>query len=183
MNRTNGKIAEQSKEKLSKALLTIMKQYDFKDITVTQISQEAQLSRKTFYRLFTSKEDVLTFFFESLYQECLTQIKLRHVRHYWDVIQCYFDFCEERKPLLLLLKQHNLLAFLFEGSYRYSFQVFEYIRSKEAAERFSLPLPYMLAYSVGGIFSMLLKWVESDMDVPSSLLISELKKGFISPDL
>lgn len=49
MNTTNGKIAEQSKEKLIKALLVIMEQYDFKEITITQLSQEAGLSRKTFY--------------------------------------------------------------------------------------------------------------------------------------
>lgn len=30
---------------------------------------------------------------------------------------------------------------------------------------------------------MLLKWVESDMSIPSSLLISELKKAFMSPDI
>jgi len=183
MNRTNSKIAEQSKKKISKALLTIMEQYDFKEITITQISQEAQRSRKTFYRLFSSKEDVLTFFFENLYEECLMQIKARQVQHYWDVVQCYFDFCEERKSLLLLLKRHNLLTLLFEGSYKYSFQVFEYIHTKEVADNFSLSLPYMLAYSVGGMYSMLLKWVESDMSIPSSLLISELKKGFMSPDI
>ena len=183
MNRTNSKIAEQSKQKISKALLTIMKQYDFKGITITQISQEAKLSRKTFYRLFSSKEDVLTFFFENLYEECLLQIKSRQVQHYWDIVQCYFDFCEERKSLLLLLKQHNLITLLFEGSYKYSFQVFECIRTKEVADSFSLPLPYMLAYSIGGMYSMLLKWVESDMSVPSSLLISELKKAFMSPDI
>lgn len=183
MNRTNGKIARQSKEKIVKALLTAMKQYDFKEITVTQISQEAHLSRKTFYRLFTSKEDVLAFFFESLHQEFSEQMEARHVKHYWDAVQCYFDFCEERKSLLLLLKQHNLLTLLFETSYQYAFQVFAYVRSKETADHFALPLPYMLAYSVGGMFSMLLKWVEGGMDVPSSLLIAELKKGFLSPDL
>ena len=55
MNQTNGKIAEQSKQKIVKALLHVMEQYDFKEITVTQIAQEAQLSRKTFYRLFSVK--------------------------------------------------------------------------------------------------------------------------------
>ena len=147
------------------------------------IGTEAKLSRKTFYRLFTGKEDVLAFFFENLYEECLMQLKSRQVHHYWDVVQCYFDFCEEHKSLLLLLKQHNLLTLLFEGSYKYSFRVFEYVRSKETAEHFSLPLPYLLAYSVGGMYSMLLKWVESDMSIPSSVLISELKKGFMSPEL
>jgi AcrR family transcriptional regulator len=52
MNKTNGKIAEQSKQKMAVALLTVMKQYDYHEITVTQITQEAELSRKTFYRLF-----------------------------------------------------------------------------------------------------------------------------------
>lgn len=183
MNRTNGKIAERSKEKLANALLAIMEQYDFREITVTQIAQEAGLSRKTFYRLFAGKEAVLAFFFEGLYQECLAQIKARGARHYWDVVQCYFDFCEERKPLLLLFRRQHLLGLLLEGSYQYSFQVFEYLRSKEVMDRLSLPLPYLLAYSIGGMYSMLLKWVENGMELPSSLLISELKKGFASPDL
>ncbi len=176
-------MAEQSKEKLTKALLVIMEQYDFREITITQLSQEAGLSRKTFYRLFKSKEELLNFFFESLYKECLMQIKSQQLHHYWDVVQYFFDFCEERKDLLLLLKQNNLLAPLFEGSYKYSFKVFEYVRSKETADTYSTLLPYLLAYSVGGMFSMLLKWVENGMNIPSSLLIEKLKTGLMSVDI
>lgn len=183
MNRTNGKVAENSKEKLAQALLAVMKQYDFREITVTQIAQEARLSRKTFYRLFSGKEEVLSFYFESLYEECLALIKLRKIKKYWEIVQCFFDFCEERRDTLMLLKEHNLLPLLFEGSYRYSFQVFAQIRSKEVAERYAVPLPYMLAYSIGGMFGMLFKWVESDMAIPSSVLISELKKGYMTPDI
>lgn len=183
MNTTNGKIAEQSKEKFSKALLIVMEQYDFREITITQLSQEAGLSRKTFYRLFKGKEELMDFFFENLYKECLIQIKSRQLQHYWDVVQCYFDFCEERKELLSLLKRNNLLVPLFEGSYKYSFKVFEYVRSKETADIYSSFLPYLLAYSIGGMYSMLLKWVESDMGIPSSVLIEKLKTGLMSADI
>lgn len=183
MNTTNGKIAEQSKEKFSNALLVVMEQYDFRKITITQLSQEAGLSRKTFYRLFKGKEELLDFFFENLYKEFLIQIKSRQLQHYWDVVQCYFDFCEERKELLSLLKRNNLLAPLFEGSYQYSFKVFEYVRSKETADIYSSFLPYLLAYSIGGMYSMLLKWVESDMNIPSSVLIEKLKTGLMSADI
>jgi len=183
MNTTNGKIAEQSKEKFVKALLVIMEQYDFKEITITQLSQEADLSRKTFYRLFKDKDELIKFFFENLYKECLMQIKSKQLQHYWDVVQCYFDFCEERKELLFLLKRNNLLILLFEGSYKYSFKVFEYVRSKETAGIYSAFLPYLLAYSIGGMYSMLLKWVESDMNIPSSLLIEKLKSGLMSADI
>lgn len=162
------------------ALLTLMKQYDYKEITVTQITQEAQLSRKTFYRLFSNKDDILLLFFDGLFEECFTQIKVQKTQHYWDVVQVFFDFWEERKELLSLLQKNNLLPIVFERSYQYSMQVFEFVRSKETAASFSLPLPYMLAYSVGGMHSMLLKWVEKAMDIPSKELISKLKLGFMS---
>jgi len=111
------------------------------------------------------------------------QIKARQLQHYWDVVQCYFDFCEERKELFSLLKRNNLLVFLFEGSYKYSFKVFEYVRSKEIANKYSSLLPYLLAYSIGGMYSMLLKWVENDMNIPSSLLIEKLKNGLMSVNI
>ena len=180
MNTTNGRIAEQSKEKLANALLTVMKQYSFKEITITQLAQEANLSRKTFYRLFADKDEVLSYLFQNLYIECFEQIKSQHTQHYWDIVQCYFDFWEERKSLLLLFKQSNLLPVLFDGAYNYSFSIFEYIRTKDVAEHLSLELPYLLAYSVGGMHSMLLKWVENDMTVPSVTLIEQLKNGYHS---
>ena len=183
MNKTNWKIAEQSKQKMVQALLTVMEQYDYKEITVTQITQEAQLSRKTFYRLFSNKDDILLLFFDGLFQECFSQIKSRKIQRYWDVVQVFFDFWEERKGLLSLLQKNNLLAIVFEHSYQYSMQVFEFVRSKEIADSFSVNLPYMLAYSVGGMHSMLLKWVEKGMDIPSSELISKLKSGFMSEDI
>lgn len=122
-------------------------------------------------------------FFENLYKECLTQIKSRQLQHYWDVVQCFFDFCEERKELLSLLRRNHLLVPLFEGSYEYSFKVFEYVRSKETAEIYSSFLPYLLAYSIGGMYSMLMKWVENDMNLPSSLIIEQLKNGLMSADI
>lgn len=183
MNRTNWKIAEQSKQKLATALLEIMKQYDYKEITVTQITQEARLSRKTFYRLFTDKDDILNLLFDGLFQECFTQIKAQQVQHYWDVVQVFFDFWETRKDLLTLLQKNNLLLRVFERSYQYSAQIFEFVRSKEIAASYALPLPYLLAYSVGGMHSMLVKWVENGMEIPSCELVATLKAGFASNDI
>lgn len=38
MNNTNGLIAEQSKKKIAEAMLKVMNIYDYKEITVTQIT-------------------------------------------------------------------------------------------------------------------------------------------------
>lgn len=183
MNNTNGKIAERSKQKMVQALLRIMRQYDYHEITVTQITQEAQLSRKTFYRLFSGKDELLSLLFEGQFRACFEDIKAQNIRHYWDVVQVFFDFWEERRDLLLLLQRSGLLPRVFQQSYEYAIQVFEFVRSKEQADSFALSLPYMLAYSVGGMHSMLLKWVEKGMDIPSAQLIATLKAGFMAQDI
>ena len=180
MNNTNGLIAEQSKKTIAEAMLEVMKIYDYKEITVTQITQEAQVSRKTFYRHFRDKDEVLKHLFDSLYQECISSITNRGIHHYWDVVQCFFDFWEKHSETLKLMNQSNLLPQLFEESYGRSFEVFRSVKSEDIAEHYKAQLPYLLAYSIGGMKSMLIKWIENGMSIPSSTLISCLKEGFSS---
>ena len=98
-------------------------------------------------------------------------------------MQCYFDFWESHKTILDLFKNSDLLPLFFDSAYHYSFQIFEYIRSKEVSEYLSNELPYLLAYSVGGIHSLLIKWVEDDMKMDSKIIINRLKKGFKSLEI
>ncbi len=183
MNTTNGKIAQQSRLKLTQALFSIMQQYSYKEITITQITQEAGLARKTFYRLYSSKDDILNDFFQTVFSECRDQICAKQLHHYWEVVQVYFDFWEEKKELLMLLQKHYLLGELFEKSYQYSFEIFEFVRSKEVMQLFEPQMPYLLAYAIGGIQSLLIKWVELDMSIPSAVIIQTLKAGLQSPDI
>ncbi len=183
MNRTNGRIAERSKQQFAMALFSLMKVYKYIEITVTQLAQEANLSRKTFYRLFNDKNDVLKQLFDTLFFDFFSEIKERGIKHYWDLVQVYFDFWESRKEILLLLSKNDLMPIMFEYVYRNSEKIFILVRTSEKAEAFNELLPYLLAYSVGGMHSMLIKWVESEMSVPSSVLIAQLKAGFQSPEL
>lgn len=172
-----------TKDLFAKALIVLLNQYTYKDITITQISQEANLSRKTFYRTFQDKDELLQYIFTSIYQQCESEIIKKKAQHYWDVMQCYFDFWESHKNILDLFKNSDLLPLFFDGAYHYSFQIFEYIRSKEVSEYLSNELPYLLAYSVGGIHSLLIKWVEDDMKMDSKIIINRLKKGFKSLEI
>ena len=59
MNTTTNPSAVRSRNEITKALLKLMGKYPYSEITVTQIVMETNLVRKTFYRNFTSKDDVL----------------------------------------------------------------------------------------------------------------------------
>lgn len=181
MNTTNGKIAARSRQKMAEALLALMEQYQYREITVTQITQEAGLSRKTFYRLFSDKDEVLDLFFEGLFRVYSDRVRAAKPEHYWDVVRLFFDFWEERKDLLSLLRKNGLLPRVLDRSYRYAMEVFTFVRSPEAAEALSPALPYLLSYSVGGMHGMLLKWAQEGMAVPSDQLVGALKTAFQSP--
>lgn len=183
MNRMNGRIAQESKKRFAAALLELMKVYPYTDITITQLSQEAELSRKTFYRLFEDKDEVLTLIFDGAYGECFAQIQAQGIKRYWDLVQLYFDFWESRKELLSLLSKNGLLPRMFEYVYHHGQSVFIAVRTQQTAEGYAPTLPYLLAYSIGGMHSMLMKWVESGMSVPSTALVATLKAGFQSPEL
>ncbi|WP_173472581.1 TetR/AcrR family transcriptional regulator [Eubacterium ruminantium] len=183
MNRTNGIIAEKSKQKMADALFSIMSQYEYREITITQIAQESGLSRKTFYRLFSKKEDILKTRFSQWFQEIFDRIREEQLHSYWDVVQCYFDFCENHKESLELLTRHNLLNLFFDFLDQNALTVFEVVHSKQIAEKNAQTLPYMLSYSVGGMFSMLVKWVENGMDIPSEELLRILRASYMNPNL
>lgn len=51
--------AAQQQRRIEECLLNEMHKRDYRDITVSSLCEQAELSRKTFYRLFGSKDDVL----------------------------------------------------------------------------------------------------------------------------
>lgn len=178
MNKTNKKIAEQSKKALTNALLRTIEIYDFKEITVTQIAQEAGLSRKTFYRLFTDKNQILGELFQKLTNEYLSDLKKIEIHSYWDVARFYFNFFEKKKDLLKLFAKNNLLFLFHDACYKHSFNVFEEIHSEAMLSDIPHNLNYVLAYSMGGLFNMLIEWIKNDTDIPAETFINELKNIF-----
>ena len=64
------KTAIQSQHMITDALFSLMKRKPFQQITVTEICEEANLGRKTFYRNFDLREDVIDFWLDLRCEEC-----------------------------------------------------------------------------------------------------------------
>lgn len=54
-----GKQAVRSRELITEGLIRLMEKESYELITITQICQESQVARQTFYRNYNSKEDIL----------------------------------------------------------------------------------------------------------------------------
>lgn len=64
------KTAIQSQHMIIDALFNLMKRKPFQQITVTEICEEAAVGRKTFYRNFELREDVIDFWLDLRCEEC-----------------------------------------------------------------------------------------------------------------
>lgn len=90
------KTAIRSQHMISDALLSLMKRKPFQQITVTEICEEAAIGRKTFYRNFELREDVIDFQLDLLCEDYKTELlslpKDQYLHHHFAYIQKNADF-------------------------------------------------------------------------------------------
>lgn len=89
------KTAVQSQHMIADALFGLMKRKSFQQITVTEICGEAAIGRKTFYRNFDMKEDVVEFRLDILcsqYKEEIMGMTLaQQLRHHMMFVRDHAD--------------------------------------------------------------------------------------------
>lgn len=165
MNKMNYRIALQSKRMLMDGLIKLMEMYDFSIITVTQICQEAGLSRRTFYRLYDTREDILDGYMSMLAEEFIHIVAEASPCHYTEVAAIYFEFWKQHQTFLNLLKKNKMLDIIYRISKDIAPVVFHKVKPDMELE--DMALSYSLSYSLGGLNGMLIRWVEDGMTISS----------------
>lgn len=154
-------IAEQSRKWLAESLFDLMKKQRYSDITITAISENAQLARRTFYRNFSSREEIIIYACTQICEEYIRYLDRDieySIRH---IIEVYFTFWQEHIDLLELLTGNNLLCHLIEVSNRYWPMIFERFRKHWGEECSDKELEYCLLFNMGGLWNILIKWIYS----------------------
>ena len=99
------KTAQQSQRMITDALFRLMMRKPFAAITITEICEEAGVGRKTFYRNFELKEDVIAFRLDELcavYEAGLLGIPMAERLGY------HFSFLKAHAEELICLYRHGL---------------------------------------------------------------------------
>jgi AcrR family transcriptional regulator len=159
MNEKKNPIAERSKQWLVEALLELMAEKQYRDITIKEITERADLSRRTFYRNFIEKEDLLSEYARKLMEDYI--LRLRRVNDFsmHNVVKVYFTFWEEHLDFLKLLEKNQLLFLVFEKYNEFLPRIHEAIHSTkyDSAEH----LEYVTAFNAGGYCNLLFQWLRS----------------------
>jgi AcrR family transcriptional regulator len=158
MERSMNPSSMRSRRWITKALLELMMIKPYKKISITEIASEADVVRRTFYRNFESKEDVIKTYIESIFKSF--QKKLIEEDESYDTAMIghhFFSHMNRHKVFLQLLADHDMFDLILE--------VFEERLYKDFSEDESIErlMKYQRGFHIAGLWYMLRTWITSGM--------------------
>ena len=97
-----------SKDGIEEALLSLMQEQPYKNITIRSLTERAGLSRQTFYLNFSDKEEVLTRHLSRMLEEILLRVRTEHVDTIEKLTGIYTTIVEENAGFFRLLVDNGL---------------------------------------------------------------------------
>lgn len=115
MYQGKNKTAQNSRRKIAGALLELMREQPYEDISVAEICRRAGVSRQTFYTLFHTKENVVH---HMLQEECpihdLSE-PLDGENRLQQMCRMYSEYIFMHREILRLLMKNGMLALIFHN--------------------------------------------------------------------
>jgi len=127
MRLRKNKIAEQSRKWIIESFFDLLHIKNLSKISVTEIVENAELDRRTFYRHFKSKEDIISFYIHEASKQYENIMKTEAVFDNRSIAGAFFNICDNHKDILKLLYKQNLLHLLLNDlneifqKYQYKF--------------------------------------------------------------
>lgn len=153
---------EQSKKMIRDALFELMEKKSFDRITVSEIVKSADVARRTFYRLYEGKLDVIHSYFCELYGDYCSRYEPLECYDVERIAGEYFSFWYQYREFLLLMQKCGLGDVLYYELNRGSMEVIKK-RIGSRGQEFGSGEEYFIIYSAGGFINLLHHWIMDGM--------------------
>jgi AcrR family transcriptional regulator len=148
--------AQQSQRWIIQALLDLMENTQYDKINVSEICRKADLDRRTFYRNFDSKKDVLEAYINLLGEEYIHQYTMIENPSSYTASKFFFEFWSRHLYFIENIKKCGLSDFVFQQFEKFTKKHTELLIGDDVHK---LPTEYVFAYRIGGFWNAMLTWV------------------------
>lgn len=152
---------ERSAKMIEEALFGLMREKDLAQITVSEIVRRADVARRTFYRLYGGKEDVIYSHFDRLCQEYRATYPVLEDYDLGQIAQDYFGFWYQHREFLLLMERRGCWGMLYDGISRVSEDIVK--NRMDLGEVDGADVGLFACYSAGGFLLLLHRWIGEGM--------------------
>ncbi len=156
-----------TKREIANALMRLLEDTSYSDITVRQLMEESGYSRGTFYINFKSKEEVLRCLAELMNGEYTRQLKNFKVESLNDLICFYFFFWRQNRELINVIKRDHLFAFFMQKYDEWCISVpdeYSFDRMIGISLSTSKERVFFHAYQATGLWTILNVWAGTGME-------------------
>lgn len=145
---------------ITEALLILLRDKEYKDISITEICKKAGVTRMSFYRNFASKEDIL---FKKVRNVTDSFVKESDISYKSDTVSSYFvklfTHMQQQKELCAALNKAGLIYMVKDEFDRVFLNTYENDYDE-----------YKSLFLAGGIYNVFLFWLINDCrDDPETL--------------
>jgi AcrR family transcriptional regulator len=151
-------VSDRSKHDLETALLELMRTENYAEITIQEIAYRARLSRRTFYRNFSSKEEILEGCFDRIWAGYRERIVSEVDLSLPNITRVFFTHMQTQRDILLTVNRHNLLP-MFQARVDVLLPIAFHEARGNVASLSAETLRYALAFSAGGFMRILVLWL------------------------
>lgn len=150
---------EFTKNCIMDALLQLMHTKDYEQITISELTRKAGVSRMSYYRSYNSKDSILTDYMYRILKEYAEDLKgpaFQANFQTYEHILWSLKYLQKYKDYVLCLKKANRSEILLHGLDLYMLSVTNPLKKSEL-ER------YELYYYSGALYNIFMHWIEDDM--------------------
>lgn len=138
------------------ALVKLLELKDFKKIKISEIIDKAGISRATFYRNFSTKDDIVKIrvqtMFASFYEELVSKYKIDGVQDEQVLVSTFFKKVDEEEKVIETVIKSNLEYLMIEGIseviYYYKDQFYKRIKTSKITEEYTMDIVASSAWTL-----------------------------------
>ncbi len=179
--------------KMNNALINLLDNKDFEDITVKEICQTASVNRSTFYLHYENTYDLLKETIENLYKDFFSRydsnLSMDRINNKSNddlflitpkYLKPYLSFVYDNKKIFKLMYFKNEV---FNGRNMYEIwldKIFKPILSKFNVKN-EEEQSYIMLFHLQGLIGLIMEWVKNDCKMPIDDLINVIQKCIKEP--
>lgn len=153
---------KQTKDSIAESLVFLIENNNYDEITIQEVASGCNISRRTVYRHFRTKDEILSYSFRSCLIKLADYISLQDTKDLHKLCLTYFKFWEENMDRLLMMNDAGVL-FSFGSEFDSLVSV---IADRMLSRASSVPLSpeeismfrYKFAYETAGFWQITEIW-------------------------
>ena len=161
-----------TRKMLWEALIALIEEKDYSEITIQDIADRANVNRVTFYLHYRDKQDLLEKSVEVIFEELNSKVSpLTGENFRFDIppegMTLVYQYIAENAKFYRIILGKNGIPFLVDRFRKYlaelTIQRFQLITMEESKGR--IPLEIVAQYAAGSIIGLINWWLENDMPI------------------